>query len=134
MPGVVDTCREVKRRNWLLVVLDFSPENLSRLRAVTTARDLGADHYLECGHDPSQKCICALPRPYLLESIAKIRRIDLARSVFVGCSYDQIGMARAAGVGTVKFTVPNSTGFSDAVRAAMLPTPHAPAAERPQAA
>jgi len=131
LPGVAAAMDALCGADLLRIAIHHHPgmeEAIQHYVAKMLKRELGISYSGTCGHWPHEKCICAKPSPMLILGAAKAMNVDLANSFFVGASYDDVSMARAAGIGSVSFVVPNTGGFSDVVRSVILPavqaTPH----------
>jgi histidinol phosphatase-like enzyme len=116
LPGVETACRRLKDAGFMLVVVEREAGVLERDLATYRRKlktDLGIGQVLICNHRDDERCICAPPSQYLINTCLLAHRINPLESNFIGSSYEDVSMGRAAGIGEVYFVVPNTTGFAD---------------------
>jgi len=124
LPGVAAAMDAICGAGLLRIAIHHSPgtpEVALHYIAKMFKRELGLSYFASCGHWENEKCLCRKPSPLLIHTAAKAMKVDIGNSFFVGASYDDVSMARAAGIGNVSFVVPNTSGFSDVVRSVILP-------------
>ena len=105
LPGVADALRELKARDYLLVVVTNQPDvargtlrasDLDALHA-RLAAELPVDEFRACLHDDRDACACRKPKPGMLLDAAQRWNIDLARSYMVGDRWRDVDAGNAAG-------------------------------------
>lgn len=136
LPGVAAAMDAACGAGLLRIAIHHEPgdEALHSYLAKMLKRELGVSYFAFCGHGKDDGCLCQKPSPMLILRAAKAMGVATAHSAFVGSSYDDVGMARAADIAQVNFVVPNTGGFADAVHRVVLPwvgaTPLPPGFER----
>lgn len=73
-----------------------------RLKELLKASGVVLDGIYYCPHAPNQECNCRKPKTGMLEQACSDHRIDLARSIMVGDSQQDIEMGKAFGLRTVQ--------------------------------
>ena len=111
LPGVLETCRELKQAGFLLVVATNQPDVG---RGTLDQKIVEEIHAFMCGELPidrvevcyhpgrsESECDCRKPKPGMLLRAAAAMRIDLARSWMVGDRWRDVDCGKAAGCRTV---------------------------------
>jgi D-glycero-D-manno-heptose 1,7-bisphosphate phosphatase len=111
LPGVLETCRELKQAGFLLVVATNQPDvgrgTLDRKIVEEIhefmCRELPIDRVEVCYHPgwSESECDCRKPKPGMLLRAAAAMGIDLARSWMVGDRWRDVDCGKAAGCRTV---------------------------------
>ena len=73
----------------------------AKLRAMLRARGLEVAGIYACPHHPDDRCACRKPKAGLLKRAARELKLDLARSVMIGDTENDVGAGRAVGATTV---------------------------------
>ena len=109
LPGVVDACAMLKRRDFLLVVATNQPdvgrgtqtrENVEAMHDVLV-QQLPIDRIEICFHAGDTPCACRKPAPGMLLRVADEWQIDLQTSFMIGDRWRDIDCGHEAGCTTV---------------------------------
>ncbi len=125
LPGVRGAMAALKKKGFLRIGIYHSPgENEAVLAYIAKMlkRELELSYVAVCGHTADEKCLCAKPSPRLVQEAMRAMLVDPEESTFIGASYDDVSMGRAAGIPKVHFVIPDTSGFAGVV-AALVSTP-----------
>ncbi len=123
LPGVEEALKALRQRGWLTIAIHHDPgqtEGTLMYIAKMLKRDLFLDYVVLCGHKRDEKCLCGKPAPYLIAKALSAMRVEPKDCVFVGSSYEDVSMGRAAGIERTHFVVPDTSGFSDILKKEQL--------------
>lgn len=114
LPGVPEGLAAAKKMGFELVIVSnqsgvargiISREQLAavqaRLEELLAAHGVTIDHVEMCLHGPDEGCACRKPAPGMLLAAARVRGIDLRRSVMIGDRETDVAAGRAAGCTTI---------------------------------
>lgn len=114
-PGAGPTLAALAKAGFLLILVTnqsgigrgfFTVRELNavhaRLKELLKASGVVLDGIYYCPHSPTQECNCRKPKTGMLEQACAEHRIDLARSIMVGDSQQDIEMGKAFGLRTVQ--------------------------------
>lgn len=114
LAGVAEGLRAAKEMGFELVVVSnqsgvgrgiITMEQLEavqrRFEELLGEQGVALDHVELCLHRPDEGCACRKPLPGMLVSAARLRGIDLRRSVMVGDRPTDVAAGRAAGCATI---------------------------------
>lgn len=116
LPGVSVALERLRDRGWETVAIHHDPgqtEETMHYIAKTLKRQLPISFVALCGHKKEDRCLCGKPSSYLVLKAMTATQVEPENCVFVGSSYDDVSMARAAGIPKVHFVVPDTSGFHD---------------------
>lgn len=123
LPGVENVLAELRAQGWLTGAIHQAPgtpDDVLSYIAKMLRRQLTIDYVATCGHARNVNCLCGKPRPYLVNKVMAFLKVEPEDCVFVGASYEDVSMGRAAGVRRVYFVIPDTSGFSDVLRKELL--------------
>jgi histidinol phosphatase-like enzyme len=115
LPGVLQAVDRAKNLGWLLIGVyhDEQPEETMNYIARMLKRELRLNYINTCGHGRNDVCLCGKPQPYLVNKALAVMQVDPEDCIFIGSSYDDVSMGRAAGIERTHFVVPDTAGFRD---------------------
>lgn len=130
--GVIEALRELKRKNYLLIVVTNQPAIARGLASEKEIEDMNMslnqsmnnliDGFYYCPHHPEMhadvpihaikyriKCVCRKPLPGLILNAAKEQDIDLRASYMIGDMITDIIAGKSAGCKTIMVESVNNT-------------------------
>lgn len=114
LPGVVESCRELREAGFLLVVVTNQPDVARRTQQREAVEAMNGviyektsvDDICVCYHDDRDLCFCRKPAPGLLLQAAEKWKIDLPSSFMVGDRWRDVKAGRRAGCRTILVRYP----------------------------
>ena len=109
LPGVKQALEDLKRDDWVLIVVTNQPDvargtvdkkNVEEINAFLASM-LPIDEILTCYHDDQQNCACRKPKPGLLVDAASRHGLRLNECYMVGDRWRDIHAGEAAGCKTI---------------------------------
>lgn len=116
LPGVEKALAALSADGWLRIAIHHDPGQADVTLAYISKmlkRQLELSYVTVCGHKRGDRCLCGKPSPFLVQKAMAAMRVEPEDCVFVGSSYDDVSMGRAAGIARVHFVIPDTSGFKD---------------------
>jgi D-glycero-D-manno-heptose 1,7-bisphosphate phosphatase len=129
LPGVAEGLREARALGYELIVVSnqsgiargiISEAQLASVEArfekLLAKEGVTLDLVLFCKHGPDDGCPCRKPAPGLLHDAARMRGIDLTRSIMIGDKASDVAAGNAAGCRGVLIAPTETSGSENLVK------------------